>query len=291
MQNLAQELEPPVPEEEVAAGEPAKTEEPPKAEEPEASPEDGEVEPPKRPDKFVKIQALDEQKHKRRAAEAERDAALKRAAILEDRWNQFLTSQRQPPQQLPPKDTQPIEHFDARINQTQQTVEQLAQYAQQMQVREAQQRQVEQFKYQVASSEAEFTQENPDYPQALEFVRNRRIAELEAAGYEPMQISEMVMRDASAIAWDAMQRGKSPAEVIYNMAVNTGFTKTDPLAAGKQKIDATNRGIQASKSLKNSGGADGWPTAAQIADMSESDFSDLKAKLAKKGLRLSDIAG
>lgn len=288
MSTLAESLEPPVPQEEIdaAAAEQPKTEDEPKGEEPKAEEKKAEEDP--RPEKLVRIQALDEERHKRKKAQAELQAEQQRRAILEDRWNQLLAAQQQPQPQIPDATVDPLANHDARLQQAEKTAQELMQ---EKRAREAQAQQYQQFQAfagQVASLESEYEQENPDYKNALNFLKDRRSKELRAVGYNAAQVNQIVINDAAGIAMAAIQSGRNPGEVIYQMAVDTGYVKGKREVPAEQKMQTLQKGAEAAKGLGAGGVASGNPTPEQIAAMSEEEFDAFKKKLAKSGKRMSD---
>ena len=60
--------------------------------------------------------------------------------------------------------------------------------------------------------------EFPDQDDAGKYLYASRVAELQAMGYDPASVAQQIRNDEFSIAYDAIQRGTDPAEMIYNWA-------------------------------------------------------------------------
>lgn len=285
MSDLAESLEPSVPVEEVRAAE----EEQKKSEESvtskDAPVEGEEVKQAEKPraDKFVKIQALDEQKHKRRAAESEVQRLREQNAVMMDRLNQIVTAQN-PQNQVDPND--PIAVHDLKLRQTEYELAQLRQRQQSEDYQRQQSENVQGLVNWAQGQATEFLQEKPDFAEAYKHVATNRAAELKAMGLSQQEVRQAIIRDEIWVYEHAHQTGKNPAEVIYQMALNTGYKAGSD---GDQKIGTLQRGLKASQNIGTGGTAVGRPTPEQIAAMSDEQFDEFKRGLSKKGQSISDV--
>ena len=284
------ELEPPVPEEEIAAAAEQPAEETPvEAEEKPA------VEKEPEREKFVPHQALHEEREKRKQAQREfeeykrKDAQEK--AFLQDRLNQlFQAAQPQAPQfRDPDKDPDPLDAL--KHNQAL-----LAHNAQQQAAwRQQQENQARQVQYQRnltswASAKAqEFAQQTPDFGDAYQHIRTVRAQELMAMGLTGEELVNRLHGEELSVFHEAHQKGLNPAEIAYNMAKAAGWAPKKQEQSAEQKIETLQKGTQASKTLGSGGAASGMPTPEQIAAMNDEDFEALKQKLKGQGKRISDI--
>lgn len=126
----------------------------------------------------------------------------------------------------------------------------------------------------------EYEKTTPDFKAAYDFLLNSRAAELRAIGYDtPETLHQALIADEFAIAQMAFERGKSPAEMLYNLANQRGYKKAD--TAGKpdegkaaEKLATIERGQAAHKSLSNTGGSSGDPdmTAEALISMPADEF-------------------
>ena len=291
---LAQELEPEVPQEEIDHA----TEDTPPVEDVEETPAEPKAEEkPLSKEEEVRRNlnaAVKEERQRRKDLEAKlRQREVEQAqqnAVLQDRLNQLWAAQnpQQGPQLRDPKsDPDPIDALRHNQEITQRAMQELH-YRQQTE--EAQKRQAEQFTRMAGWARGQvedFRKENADYDHAYTHMRNLRAKEFEAMGMQQQQILQSLEQDEIWIIQSAAQQGKNPAELIYNMAKNTGYNKAAPQVEGEKKIEALQNGVKASGDLK--GSAPGKPTAEQIANMSDEEFEALKANLKKQGKRVSDV--
>lgn len=277
---LATELEPEIPAEEIAAEQPAEETSQVEAEQPKEEKKDPS-------EKNVPHGAFHEERQKRKAAEQELNQLRQNQAVIADRYNQLwqaVNQQQQP--QIPSEDVDPLTNHRVRLAMAERAQQQLAAELQARRQQDAASQQEQAFRAHVSGLEVAFVKEKPDYPQALQFARERRAQELEALGYPPEEIPTRLQNDAMAIAWDALRQGRNPAAAIYAAAEVMGYKRKE--VQGQQKIETLQKGTQAAKTLGN-GQPAGVPTPEQIADMSDIEFAEFKAKLAKKGQRISDV--
>jgi hypothetical protein len=283
MQNLANDLEPEVPQEEIAAAEAELPK--PEAE----APKEGEVKPdtPEEPkvEKLVSLGALHEERQKRKKLQAELEQTRQRTALLEGRFQQLYEAQQPRPQAPDPNDPLAVIGHEQQMTRAQ--LQELAQRA----YAEDQRKQAEQQKQQLVGwyqgQAAEFVKESPDFQGAYEHMRTLRVAEFQAMGYNAQQIAHALEQDELQLAWTGYQTGQNPAQIIYKMAQGTGY-KGKKEVPGEEKIQTLKKGVEASKTLGVGGATAGNPTPEQIANMSDSEFAEFKSKLGKKGQRLSD---
>jgi hypothetical protein len=146
-------------------------------------------------------------------------------------------------------------------------------------------------KYRTACDEFEGT--TPDFKAAYNFLLNSRAAELKAIGYDtPQSLHEALIADELAIAQMAFQKGKSPAEMLYNLANQRGYKKEAAAEPGKgaaaEKLETIERGQAANKSLSNAGGSSGDPemTAESLLAMPIDEFEAWTNKNPAKARRL-----
>ncbi|WP_342711511.1 hypothetical protein AAFG13_06625 [Bradyrhizobium sp. B124] len=142
-------------------------------------------------------------------------------------------------------------------------------------------------------SDAEtFQKSNPDYRTAYDFLLQSRAGELQAIGFDtPEALHQALIADEAAIAEMAFAKGKSPAEMIYALAKQRGYTKAaaDPSKGkGAEKLDAIERGQAANKSLSSAGGSagDADMTAEALIAMPADEFEAWCNKNPAKAKRL-----
>jgi hypothetical protein len=139
----------------------------------------------------------------------------------------------------------------------------------------------------VAQAENAFRAEHSDYDQAFDFVRQHAEQNMRAQHPGASESDMQMLRRAVVVQFnrECLQRGINPAEHIYGRAQELGFTpgRRVPASQGYQ--------VSAPKtpntSLSNLGGAPRAPdergklTAAAVNDMSDSEFDDLFASMAR----------
>lgn len=144
-----------------------------------------------------------------------------------------------------------------------------------------QQRQLEAFRQHFEGVEREFSKEHTDYYDAIAHLRHSWATEMEAFGYPPAQIDQILQYNATQMANTAITQGRNPAEVFYNNAKVRGYT---PKGESEKKIQQVRSGQQRSKTLGPSGGGSQQVTLAQLADLSDDEFE--KATAGKNWQRL-----
>jgi hypothetical protein len=268
-----------------------------------AAPAEGEQEGDGRPPKLVTVDALHEERQRRKQWEADakaKDQQLQQFlqnqaqrdqewALAQQRMQQVLQARDQPPPPTP--ETDPLGYVAHQTAQTAAEVQALRQqqwqrdqqqaYAyQQQQEAQRQQQVVHQFVNRVTTSEAAFREEHPDYQEALTFAVNRRTRELTAAGWDESGAREIAGNDARNLALQWVQRGQNPAQMAYAMAQAMGY---QPSA-----VDVDQMREEGYKAAKPSGGGTsrGKLSIRQIANMSPQQLarmSDEEFKAAMGG--------
>lgn len=154
-----------------------------------------------------------------------------------------------------------------------------------------QQTAMQRFRTSVAEAEAEFREDAPDYDDAQAYFKESLKAELTDLGLEGDELSAEFHRQVMSVAQQALQRGKNPAQVVYEIAKRRGYkaqekaqvatqqerpqVKSETIDTAREVIDKLSKTQAASKSLSNvSGGGPGGKevTLASVAKMSGKDL-------------------
>lgn len=274
MSDLAESLEPSVPQAEIDAA----AAELPKTDEAQAEPEKKEE---VQPEKLVRLEALHEERGKRKKLAEEvaqlRASQAQRDALLEQRFQQ-LYQQAQPQNQVDPND--PIAVQKQELEQHRAYLQQLDQQRQYEAAQRQQNVQVQQLVGWAHGQVEEFKKEAPDFDDAYRHVIGMRQNMLKAMGLPQDQLRAALERDELWVYSEAARTGRNPGEIVYDMAKQTGFTGK----ASEQKMETLQKGVQASKGLGAGGVSGGRPTPEQIAGMSESEFEAFKKSLKGKPL-------
>lgn len=228
------------------------------------------------PPGFVDKKALDEERTRRKTTEADKRKLETDLAELRGKFS-IIERLRSPQQEAQPELTPETDIFGF-AKKTGETVQELVKRldAQESQNRERAEQGA--FVAQYQTDAAQFSQKNPDFGNAYNFLLTARAKELVAMGYENQnEIHQALLTDEMAIAQMALGRGKSPAQMIYELAQQRGYTKpADPNAKSDaaNKLDTIERGQNANKSLSNTGGGsgDGDVTAAMLLKMPNDEF-------------------
>lgn len=266
----------PEPEEfEVVEAEEAKPE-PVKVAEPAKEPAKPEPEPAKEPEaerqRLVPHQALHEERERRKELE-------RRLAELEARVPKPAP---QPEPEAPDPLTDPAAFNawqKAELRKRDERIEAL--------YRQDQERMVASARYnEAARYEAEFVAKTPDYMAAATYLRDQRIGELRALGYDEAVIPQIIGQDANAIFDNAKRAGRNPAEMLYESARLRGYRAA--VAEAKpdegQKLAALAKAQAATESLSNAPGGDapGGYTLKQLAAMDEAALAKVPADVKRK---------
>jgi hypothetical protein len=137
----------------------------------------------------------------------------------------------------------------------------------------------------LTTSEAEYRTQKPDYDEAVNHVINARAQELQLYGLNPVQIQQALQQEVLDVTRAAIQQGKSPAEVAYQLAALRGYRPKEggeqqggqppnPAAATLAAITAARQG---SRSLGHAAGVAPPKdlNAQTIAAMNDDEFAAL----------------
>lgn len=250
-----------------------------------------------RPPRNVPIQALDEERGLRRDAEARMaeyqktiDKQNERFAQVVEMWQNRAAGPQQPEQpQGPTYEDDPAEYLRAQVNELQQTKQA---FMEQQQV----QGQVSQAQQMLLASQTAYMEQKPDFPQALQAVRNgtaQQISAVEGLGAQAaQQKAEQVLFEQAV---RAMASGVDPAQAIYSMAsvfgyqapaAETGDAGVAPsMESQAAKLKTVQQGQAANKSLSDGGDTAAPPPASleDLANMSDEEFDKSWSKVIGTG--------
>ena len=155
------------------------------------------------------------------------------------------------------------ERVDALNNKTSETVQQ-----------SEQQKQQELFMNAVTGSINAFKTTHPDYDKAYEHLRTSRIDDLVNTGYSKTEANQLVNNEEYMIALRALQTGKDPAAIAYNMAVKLGYKTTQIKTDPESKVEQIKKGLEAAKTI-----SPGKPTNTEInlSNVAAASDEDLNA--------------
>ena len=187
--------------------------------------------------------ALHAEREKRKGAEAERDAERARAAELETNWTKAkeqldalaamraqIAAVKAPEPAVvakPEGDASELEYLKARLAQIEGGVAEVQGYqhqtAQQQQLAQVEEAEIAQLQHVTAQAETEYRATNPDYDNGIKFVVEARAKELQLYGIPQSQINEIIRDESRDIIRAAIQQGRNPAELGYQIALSRGY--------------------------------------------------------------------
>lgn len=225
--------------------------------------------------KMVPLAAL----HEARSENKELKEAVKRltesTGKMEDRFQKFLeTATRKPDPPAPDPAQDPIGALQHENAQLRKQMESVTGDVQQFKQAGSQQEQISQLTRQVQAAGKEFMSKTPDYGQAYEFVRNVRMQDLTDLGTPAEQIPGILEREEYGLAAAALQGGKSPTEVLYNIAKRYGFksvAKQEGTSQNASKLETIQKGQEAAKT-QSGGKPDGPITLEALSKLDDAEF-------------------
>ena len=243
--------------------------------------EEPKVEEPKveeqRPPKLVPLEALHESRAKerewRQKAEAIEKDSQERFQKLEQRLEKLMN----PPPPVPDFATDPAGHLQHQVAETKAELAAVRQNSEES--RKAQEIQV--FEQQIATStqqaEQVFMKDHPDYLAAVQHLQTIADKNMEMMGVEdPAQRQAQIRKDALSMSLKALQMGKSPAEVAYNLAINYGYKSgvTNQVSDAAKKIQSIQEG-QKTQTIPSGGKVATTLTLAALETMDDDDFNKM----------------
>jgi hypothetical protein len=232
------------------------------------------VEPVQVENKQTPEQIAENYKRMAHAERMERKAIAEQMKTMQSRFDQLMaTIPKQEAQAEPVYEDDPLGATFTKVDKVAQSVAELKAENLQRQ----QQDQYNGFVNNVKADEANFVQKVPDYRDAVTFIQQRRLQELQIMGYPEEQAMQVLAQDAFALTQRATAMGESPAQFAYNMAKQLGYTakqasNIEQIAAGQQVAKSVSGGAQpvSEGSLPNN-----------LAEMSDSEFDELFKKMSK----------
>lgn len=254
-------------------------------------PEDGEsqeteenVEPEKPPKGYVPLGALHEERNQRKALQQEIEqmrGQFGEVHQLKSELEQWRQQKHQQEQQLNDEEAYNADPIGYLRNQNQRLQDQLNGFSQSQQEAYAQQQQAvkqQQMLQNVVTTvrghEDEYRQQVPDYDDAFNFLQNKRMNDYDTLGVtDPGTKQQNFYQEVLSVSVQALQNGMNPAEVMYKLANQWGFSGTK---AGQQKIESAKRGQKAATTLSQGGGSGNTAKSkislTDIDNMSDEEF-------------------
>ncbi|HET7174478.1 MAG TPA: hypothetical protein VFK21_00570 [Gammaproteobacteria bacterium] len=241
--------------------------EPVKAEAPEPG-----VERTNKQEKFVPLQALQQERAEKKQLRDELRAYREWQAQLAQRLQPFPAQAAAP---LPDPQTKPLDYINHVLGNVQSTTAELQQWRQQQEQAAQQRAAVQQTAHWATAQEQEFAKSQPEYPEAYRYAAEARDRELQSLGYaDPAQRAAIVRQNTTEIIHNALQQGRNPAELVWEYAQARGFAQKNKRATGSEEAQAKiAAGLQAAGAKLNQGGTagDGEISAKDLAGITDPD--------------------
>lgn len=178
------------------------------------------------------------------AEEQQRAAdASARLAALEKQFQEKLQVQ----EPVPDPTTDPLGNMMHQLQQVNQNVTKLQQELNQEQQTNLLKQQFSEFVKSVQDIKTEYVKTTPDFNDAYTHIRSVRTEDLRAVGIPESEIPKILLQDELNISQNAIQRGKNPAEEIYNMAKRYGYAAKAAAPPADQKLANIVKGQEAAK--------------------------------------------
>ncbi len=254
--------------------------------------------------RFVPHGAFHKERERRKALESENLSYREKMARADERLavlNQIIGAQEGPEQAQKEEPINPDEDIFGAFKQAMGKIEKLQS---QLNVREQREQSsaAEQNLVQSYQNDAvRFLQEKPDFKDAYFHLVNARHKELEAIGVtDHSQRNAMIAQEEKGLVAQAIQNRRSPAQVMYQLALARGFTAGQSPAPtpsptptpnptpspAAQKIEQIKAGQQKTASLSSAGGSPGeGMTLEALANMSDDEFHKKVGHLSRNQLR------
>jgi DNA repair exonuclease SbcCD ATPase subunit len=132
----------------------------------------------------------------------------------------------------------------------------------------------------------DYMKENPEYPDAYQYMMEARQHELKMLGIAPDQIQNTINQEALQLSIRALQQGRNPAEIIHELAKSRGFVarkKDDDDSDLEKKLEKIEKGQENASTLAGGGGeAEETGFLKDVENMSDEEFDKLWADLESK---------
>lgn len=214
------------------------------------------------------------------AAELARQVAADRAqrAQLEARiaaiQQQITDAAKPPPPAAPDRAADPLGAMFHDLNTLKESLSSLQARLDAANQEAEQKQQYTSFATEMQRLKSEFMKATPDFTDAYAHLRSVRADDLRDVGVPEDQIPQALLQDEIAIAVAAQQRGKNPAQVIYDMAKRAGYRAAPaaaPAPSPAEKIELAQRAAAAAAPQR--GASDAPLTFAGLKDASDTDLS------------------
>jgi len=115
----------------------------------------------------------------------------------------------------------------------------------------AAQQEFNEFAQSVKVKTQEFANVKPDYYDAYKYLVDSRVNELKIQGVSEKEIQKIIGQDELSISFSAMNDGRNPAEIVYELAKHRGYASKlqEKIDSASAQLDRIEKGSSLSKSL------------------------------------------
>jgi hypothetical protein len=228
--------------------------------------------------------AFKAERHKRKELKEAFEANAKKTAEMETTLAQLKQSMLQNQQQVaqqreqapPPRqeaapdpEEDPLGYMQHQIKQQERAIIEHNNYLKQRHDAEQRNSQENAFKQAYSNAAQQYAQTNKDFTEAYGFLTDARVKEHLAAGFSKQEADALLIEEETTIVAKAFRDGVNPAERMYNLAKNRGYTANVAKAPAKSLADIK-KGQANAKSLR--GGGELNDAEPGIADIDGMDF-------------------
>lgn len=195
---------------------------------------------------LVPLEALQEARGESKSLRSEIQRLQEWQRSLTDQLRQTVLAPAH--EEIPDINQDPIAYQQWAIGKLAEQNQQMQNWQQERSLREQRESQIRQASQWATSQEQIFTREHPDYPDAWNYVVNRRRQELKSLGVTDEQaLDKAIANDAQMLVAHAASQQKNPAELLYEYAKVGGYVakrksegsvKSDPAVAALERIAA-----------------------------------------------------
>lgn len=228
--------------------------------------------------KMVPLAALHEARQEQKELKARLQEYEQKLSTVDQLKKEFLSLKEKKEEIKPPDPNEdPLGYTTFQINEQKAKISEFENWKRQQTELYETQRQQQEIITQVANTEQEFAKSNQDYWDAASFLKDVRTKELAIYGIvDPQVVSREIAQNTFALSQYAIKQGKSPAEIVYNLAKQYGYKA--------KSVDNTLHTIEqgqkeASKTLSTGGKTEGNLSAETLISMDGAEFDAAWEKL------------
>lgn len=233
-----------------------------------------------KPTKTVPLAALHEERNKNREMRQRQQQMEEQIRLGNQRLQELAAAMQQrlqPQPEIPAFEVDPAANLHTRLQQTeaviaQQNQERARQY-EAHQHEQARQAALRDLTRDVAQQEAEYASQTPDYHKALEHLKKTEVEGLMALGHDQQTAANIVQQNIISMAWSLRQQGASIPDRVYALSKARGYNPQAVTA--QQRMQTTQRGVAASRSLGNGGQVTQNLSLETLANLPAEDFAEL----------------